>query len=282
MSMCACGRRGCGCGCACGALPRRSRSAVVVSVGVLLNMEAEPASSEPSASSSNSKGGVKPPSLQRSRSSVWQNFRKNDSGTEVECLKCGKKLKYNGSTTSNLHEHLKKHDVGGLRPEPDQESITKFATCLPSAHRVCSEVAQRAITDRLAAWCWINLRPLNIVRDQGLRDVLQYMEPGYRPPSRTHVAKLVRARHQQGLELAKSALSTGVSGVALTTDIWTSKATQAFATTDGSFSRCVWNSILSPGPTQEYGSLKSWRNVPFVSACLTTRLSALSTTKLRT
>ena len=73
-----------------------------------------------------------------------------------------------------------------------------------------------------------------------MRDVLQYMEPGYRPPSRTHVAKLVRARHQQGLELAKSALSTGVSGVALTTDIWTSKATQAFATTTAHFIDDGW------------------------------------------
>ena len=75
-----------------------------------------------------------------------------------------------------------------------------------------------------------------------LKDLLNFLEPNYQLPSTTHVSALIRKDFDDG----KAALSARLhiaSSIALTTDIWTSKATQAFATTTGHFFDDEWNLV---------------------------------------
>ena len=96
------------------------------------------------------------------------------------------------------------------------------------------------------------MRPISIVRDQGLRELLGFVEPNYRLPSTTHVSALIR----KDFEDRKQALLSQLYGqqIALTTDIWTSKATQSFATKTAHFldkewkmTSCVLETIYFPG-----------------------------------
>lgn len=82
----------------------------------------------------------------------------------------------------------------------------------------------------------------SIVRDTGLKDLLNFLEPNYQLPSTTHVSALIRKDFDDGKAALLARLRVA-SSIALTTDIRTSKATQAFATTTGHFFDDEWNLV---------------------------------------
>ena len=88
----------------------------------------------------------------------------------------------------------------------------------------------------LVRWGWRNLRPLDIVNDEGLYDLLSFLEPGYQLPSRTYVAKQLQLRHKEAFDTLKTNLGDiAGNGISLTSNIWTSTATQAFNTVTAQF-----------------------------------------------
>ena len=86
------------------------------------------------------------------------------------------------------------------------------------------------------------MRPIAIVRDRGLKELLNYLEPNYQLLSTTHVSALTRKTFEDGKATLRARLH-GASSVALTTDIWTSKATQAFVMTTAHFIDGEWNLV---------------------------------------
>ena len=109
-----------------------------------------------------------------------------------------------------------------------------FLKTRPNPVLICSEDRSRDITNLIARWCWTDLRPINIVNDEGLRSVLAFLDPGYRPPSHTHIASIVQLRCD---ELKKKLVDflADQDSIALTSDIWTSGATQVYSTTTAHF-----------------------------------------------
>ena len=179
-----------------------------------------------------------------SRSSVWKYFTRQK--TSAVCSLCKKSFTYraSGGTTSNLLAHLeRKHPkmikLSDVKIKAERQSgakvqttINQFATIQPRSTKPCSVEVQREIMRILSYWPWLDMRPIALVRDRGLAELLAFLEPNYVLPSATHVSSLIKKQFDDG----KAALSTrlkdaSASGIALTTDIWTSKATQAFATT---------------------------------------------------
>ena len=104
-----------------------------------------------------------------SRSGVWAHFAKNtktgDEKQTATCNACGKRFVYNGLTTSNLLEHWKNQHAKQLPAA--QSTLIKLFSAKPSSAKVSSAATQE-VTKLLASWCWTNLRPPNIVRDEGL------------------------------------------------------------------------------------------------------------------
>lgn len=221
------------------------------------------------------------PFKKKSRSHVGKYFCRHLD--KADCLLCNKSFTYNGGTTSNLISHLeRKHpssiktkEEEGSRANTRQLSIGDFAKIQPRGSKPCSINTQHEITRILSRWPWLDMRPVSIVRDRGLKELLNFLEPNYQVPSTTHVSTLIRKTFEDG----KAALSVRLhdaSSVALTTDIWTSKATQAFATTtahylDGSWNlvSCVLETIHFPGShtgirisEQIKGSLTSYNIQP--------------------
>ena len=96
------------------------------------------------------------------------------------------------------------------------------------------------ITRILTKWTWKDMRPISIVHDKGLNELLTFLEPNYKPPSITHVIAWIRKDFEDGKAAVKQQLQDN-SSIALTTDIWTSRATQSFATTTAHFLDEHWN-----------------------------------------
>ena len=188
-----------------------------------------------------------------SRSAVWKYFCRQKRS--AQCLLCKKVLSYNGATTSNLIQHFcKKHqsqvEVQKLWQKvetaedtnPKQLSIMQFGQLRKgkSISKSCSVDTQEEITRILMKWTWKDMRPISIVRDKGLNELLAFLEPNYRVPSTTHVSAWIRKDFEDGKAAVKTQLY-GNASIALTTDIWTSRATQSFATTTAHFLDQHWN-----------------------------------------
>jgi len=189
--------------------------------------------------------------LKPSQSLVWKYFRRQ--ARSAQCLLCKKVLSYNGGTTSNLIKHLEiKHkpevEVHGETTTPKdtvpakQLSIMKYGQLCKgkSVDKPCSVETQEEITHILPKWTWRDMRPISIVRDKGLIELLAFLEPNYRPPSTTHVSAQIHKDFEDGKAAVKKQLH-GNTSIALTTDIWTSRSTQSFATTTAHFVDKHWN-----------------------------------------
>lgn len=72
------------------------------------------------------------------------------------------------------------------------------------------------------------MRPLSIVDGQGFREMINTFYPGYTLSSRSDFTKLMEKKYEQNFERLKASLKDVKSKIALTTDAWTSIATEAY------------------------------------------------------
>ena len=122
------------------------------------------------------------------RSEVWKHFEKKQIEGKLYsvCGRCGKKLRYFGGTSS-MRAHWKTSHAaealdedgsgkGSQRGRNHQSSIAQFVQrARPPSN--CPLWKVNGANDLLVRWCWTNLRPLDIVNDEGLRDFVKFLEP---------------------------------------------------------------------------------------------------------
>ena len=132
-------------------------------------------------------------------------------------------MKYVRGTT-NMREHRRRyHEFETASGQQSGQQLT-MARFLDRSKSTCP------VWKTNGRWLWFSLRPLSVVSDQSLQYLLAFLEPGYRLPSRTFVARQLRVLHQESKTKLKTVLS-GCKGISITSGIWTSRATQAFNTT---------------------------------------------------
>jgi len=51
---------------------------------------------------------------------------------------------------------------------------------------------QKEVIRLLAKWTWKDMRPIFIVCDDDLKELLSFLVPNYKPPSTTHTTSLIR------------------------------------------------------------------------------------------
>lgn len=191
------------------------------------------------------------------RSGVWRFF---DRGAEKStCTLCGK-LYARLSGTSNLLAHLKadhKSEYASIASSTAGSSSSQSRTAAgtkavneffpnkaSSSSRPCSSARAGEITELILDWVVDSTRPLSIINDHGFVRLLNFLEPAYRVPSRTHLTRLLNQRHQKAkLELTELLSTEATAGVALTTDCWTSSATQSYSTHTVHFLRSDWSLV---------------------------------------
>nr|XP_055067976.1 E3 SUMO-protein ligase ZBED1-like [Misgurnus anguillicaudatus] len=168
------------------------------------------------------------------RSSIWKHFgfwteNKNMKKDKVVCKLCDREFPYHSSTTS-MRGHMQLHhpdeykDLEREEPPAKQPKLTNFFP--PSAP--LNAARKEAINSKLAKFICRDMRPISIVEGEGFIDFVRELEPRYIIPSRTTVTKNIAKIYDTTRENMRQILSG--KNVALTTDGWSSLATEAYVT----------------------------------------------------
>lgn len=177
---------------------------------------------------------------------------------KVVCLVCKDCLKYNGNT-SNMIKHLRtKHPLdyaemiedsaghvnkSGRLPVPDSLPGTSTATVQPTLMQTIDrKQSYRDGSDKKKELDLLFMRmvvknqhPLSMTDDKEFRDFVRGLNPRYELPSRRVLTRthLPETYEQEVVKISKELES--VDDIALTTDIWTSRQTQAYLTVTAHF-----------------------------------------------
>ena len=127
----------------------------------------------------------------------------------------------------------KKKDAQQLLPDT-------FKQCFPA-----SSDRAKAITKSIGVFIAADKRPYSVVENKGFKNMIKVLEPRYEIPSRTHfTTKIVPALYEEQKKIIVDELSKA-SSVALTTDGWTSRATESYVTVTAHYITAEWE-IKSP------------------------------------
>uniref|UniRef100_A0A3Q1GJ54 HAT C-terminal dimerisation domain-containing protein n=1 Tax=Acanthochromis polyacanthus TaxID=80966 RepID=A0A3Q1GJ54_9TELE len=147
-------------------------------------------------------------------------------------------LVWHGSTTS-LHEHLKRKHVLTFLSCNVKSVLISFFFCVfrKKQTNLSNFVYNKKIhtsqecaplTDKILNMIVKDMRPLSMVECEGFQEMLKSFNPGYTIPLRTHFASLLDKKYEARVDKVKSTISAIDNKVALTADIWTSVATEAY------------------------------------------------------
>ena len=187
-----------------------------------------------------------PGSSSHIRSDVWKPFEKSGPKSAI-CRLCNKEYAYLGRT-SNLREHLTRSHPGELNnPQKQNPSLDRFL-----ARSRCPNSRAKQITGLIGNMVAQGLRPAATVEGEGFHSLMRYVEPGYKVPSAVHIAKVVHQKHDIGKRALNERLQMEGQSIAITSDIWTSCANDAyisltahFITTDRQMVSCVLATIVA-------------------------------------
>ena len=190
----------------------------------------------------------------KGKSFIWKHFgfvKEHDSGVDnkrVACRLCHSILKYSGNTT-NLMDHIRrKHsDVsmsnsGGPleveeKKEPSKQSSFSFFTKKPLPPN--SDRAKE-ISSAILGFIVKDLRPFSVVENEGFKNLIHVLEERYKIPSRQFFRdRSLGELYDRVKEKVKTSL-TAAEAVALTTDGWTSRATEFYLTITSSHIDEAW------------------------------------------
>ena len=140
---------------------------------------------------------------------------------ETICGVCGKKIKYR-NTPTNLQQHLEnQHSIqwGELqvKKSSQQPKISDFSSSSASKHYSDSHPKQKGFVSKLVDWVVKNLRPVSIVEDEKFRDLIAFIDPRLKVPSRkTIMRKINRLRAEKEGQVIEKLKN--VENVCCTTD----------------------------------------------------------------
>ena len=210
------------------------------------------------------------------KSSVWAHFgfvKRNGEldKKKVACRLCYSEFKYSGNTT-NLTDHLKRKHPTFAKHAAATPSEVKFksltspyhpATALHTSKSEATESTQqpqpgsfhsifgttklpvtsrraKEITGAMAQFIVKDLRPYSVVQNSGFKNLIRVLEPKYTIPSRQHFSETVIPELYAKISQEVKQQLNG-NYVALTTDGWTSRATESYVTVTSSHIDENWN-----------------------------------------
>ena len=102
-----------------------------------------------------------------------------------------------------------------------------------------SEKRKREITEQIADFVALDMRPVNIVSGEGFKQLVKFLEPGYRVPKQDTVMHSITSKYNtiKDLVLRKIKSCTAVS---FTTDMWTYNQMEGYMTVTAHFISEDW------------------------------------------
>lgn len=183
------------------------------------------------------------------RAAVWTHFSKDRGGDIATCNLCSATISCKTGTTTNMKAHLKrKHGIdacaardspNGPRPKSSKIDTSRGASGSGVAGQLrlgelsklsATSKRSQSITSAIGYYLAKDLRPFSTVENQGFVNLLKVTEPRYVIPCRKHfsnkvIPDLVKCTEET---LRKDMLSADF--FALTSDGWTSRATESYET----------------------------------------------------
>ncbi|XP_039608816.1 E3 SUMO-protein ligase ZBED1-like [Polypterus senegalus] len=178
------------------------------------------------------------------RSPVWEHFgfpvKVTDGQWQVDkskvvCRHCSTtEIGYAAGNTSNMLTHLKRHHPSvNVSYTRKKTSLVQTVTPITSAfkqHLASNSDRAKAITHGIGVFIATGLRPYSVVENAGFKYMIKVLEHRYEIPSRPHFSqKVVPALYEKTRSDVVSELSR-VPSLSLTTDSWTSRATESYLT----------------------------------------------------
>lgn len=172
------------------------------------------------------------------KSSVWKYFGfytldGNINKEKAVCRLCKKQFSY-AKTTTNLRAHLlsahpddatELEGTSGAAKSNVQSRLTTYYTSAAAL----PEVRKRAITNQIATFICKDMRPVSVIEGAGFQGLVRELEPRYKIPCRTTITDRIVKLYDITRENVRTVLK-GQKTLSLTTDGWTSLATDAYVT----------------------------------------------------
>uniref|UniRef100_A0A3B1JJI0 Zinc finger BED domain-containing protein 1-like n=1 Tax=Astyanax mexicanus TaxID=7994 RepID=A0A3B1JJI0_ASTMX len=189
------------------------------------------------------------------KSAVWKYFafpvsyvasvRVVDRNTTV-CKMCYMRVPYPATgNTTNMAAHIRRHhkdvDLTGktsslVQPTIQSSFVVKLAQTSARAE---------AITNAIGLFIAADLQPYSVVENTGFKHLISVLEPRYSIPSRSHLTtKVLPSMYEDTKENVLRGLSNAEL-IAITTDGWTSRATESYITVTAHYVNNEWE-IESP------------------------------------
>ena len=188
-------------------------------------------------------------------SEVWKYFIKKAEIAKALCTVCNRLYSYRG-TTSNLRDHLESaHGVifeNRRKRKADASSSSQQSLDNYLRPQQCSNSRSKDICESIVGMIVTDTRPVRIVECEGFRNLMSVLEPGFVMPSRKTISSIIQHKHQQGRKELVDILSKNACSVALTTDIWTSTALDAYITVSAHYITSSWEVVCCVLGTKEF------------------------------
>lgn len=181
-------------------------------------------------------------------STVLKYFSKSSDSRYAKCITCGKEYKTSGNT-SNLADHIKRFHPIFNNADCDDASLPRPSTSF-SSNTNSRQTSSRSISpflkkslqydsssqrkkeldEALAMMIATDFQPFNIVNDVGFRKFIHLLDPKYALPSKFTIKEnIMKNLYFQAKNKLKEVLHD-INYVAITTDCWTSQATESYLT----------------------------------------------------
>lgn len=102
-----------------------------------------------------------------------------------------------------------------------------------------SEKRKREITDKIAEFIALDMRPVNVIDGEGFKELMRTLEPGYTVPKRETIMHSVDVKYAS-ICVKVYMLIKNCKAVSLTTDIWTTLQMEAYLTVTAHFITEAW------------------------------------------
>jgi len=175
-------------------------------------------------------------------SKVWDYFELTDveeKGKKIKkatCTLCeGVSLAYSGGTT-NLQSHLEAKHPSKIK---DDDGCQRKQLSLPVAKN-CPPIRSSKITTLIAEFVARDMRPISSVDGSGFQQLLQYMESGYKLPSRPFLTTTCHRLYSSLKEKILEIMASPEIYVALTTDLWMSQSVESYVTITAHYINSKW------------------------------------------
>ena len=137
-----------------------------------------------------------------------------------------------------------------------QPTMASFVTL----QRKCNPGRQETITSLITKMVALDMMPVYMVEGKGFRNLMDFLEPEYKVPSHQTIMQRINKMYGEVKGVVEKGLND-VSDVAITTDAWTSLATESYVTVTVHYITKEWLMKSAVLDTSELDELHSAENL---------------------